>query len=149
ALREVVPVGRQAAVYQVDDSTCVILPAYAAEFATYRRGQLEFGLGVEPTPVPQVLDGGQGVGASRRVAPEVGTTHRSATSWRGRLLILYAGGTELRRRIVDIYDESLRYESTIVLPFVTQFISTSGDTLFALGELDDEPILAAYLLRLR
>lgn len=146
SLREVVPVARQAPVYQADDSTCVILPTYAGEFATYRRGRIQFGRGIEPSGIPRVAAEGQGVGASRRVAAGVRATNRSATSWRGRLLILYAGDANLRRRLVDICDERLRYESRLLLPFVAQFISVSGDTLFALGERNDEPILGAFLL---
>ena len=90
-----------------------------------------------------------GYRGARRVAPETRSTHRSVTSWRGRLLILYGGRSEHRRRLVDIYSSRLAYEASVVLPFEASYISVAGDTLFALGELEDEPILAAYLLRPR
>lgn len=150
SLKDVLPIGRQAAVLQADDSTCVVLPAYAQEFAVYRRGAITVGSGVEPAPVPQVSGGAMpGYRGARRVAPETRSTHRSVTSWRGRLLILYGGRSEHRRRLVDIYSSRLAYEASVVLPFEASYISVAGDTLFALGELEDEPILAAYLLRPR
>lgn len=146
-LGAVLPVGRQAPLAQADDSTCVILPAYSRQFAVYRDGRIAVGEGVEDAPLPEVLDPGRGQGHSRRVAASVRSTHLAAVSWRGRLLVLYEGSSAHRRRLIDVYDEQLAYQSSVVLPFDTQFIAASGDTLFVLGERDDEPILGAFLLR--
>lgn len=65
SLQDVLPIGRQAAVYQADDSTCVILPSYAREFAVYRRGRIAIGVGVEPAPIPWVESPPAGATGSR------------------------------------------------------------------------------------
>lgn len=146
-LQSVLPVGRQAPLHQVDDSTCAILPAYGRQFALLRSGRITLATGVEDAPVPQVIDPGRGRGNSRRVAAGVRSTHLAASSWRERTLVLYAGSTSYRERLVDVYDSNLSYESSLVLSFDTQFIAVAGDTLFVLGEKGDEPLLAAFLMR--
>lgn len=143
------PLGRQAPLNQVDDSTCAILPAYGRQFAVYRRGRIQVGVGVEEAPIPQVVDPGRGVGNIQRLADEVRSTHLKIGGWRGRLMVLYWGTSVHRGRLLDLYDANLKYESSVVLPFKAEDIAVSGDTLFVLGERDDEPILAAYLLRPR
>ena len=143
------PLGRQAPLRQIDDSTCAILPAYGRQFAVYRRGRILIGVGVEEAPIPQVVDPGRGVGNIRRLADEVRSTHLQPGGWRGRLMVLYWGTSAHRGRLIDLYDANLKYESSVVLPFRAEDIAASGDTLFVLGELADEPILAAYLLRPR
>jgi len=148
-LLEVLPLGRQAPLSQVDDSTCVILPAYGRQFAVYRNGRIQVGTGIEEAPIPQVINPGRGRGNYLKLADEVRSTHLVAGGWRGRLMVLYWGTSRHRGRLIDLYDADLKYESSVVLPFRAEDISASGDTLFALGELEDEPILAAYLLRTR
>ena len=147
SLRTVLPIGRQAPIHQVDDSTCAILPTHAREFALYRGGRVILGKGVEDAPIPRVEGTGQAFGASRRVARGTRHTSQSAASWRGRVLLLHVGSTPLRRRLVDFYGRDLRYEMSVVLPFDANLIAATGDTLIVLGEREDEPMLAAYLLR--
>lgn len=148
-LISVLPLGRQAPLYQADDSTCVLLPAYGRQFAVYRSGRVQVGTGIEEAPIPQVINPGRGRGNIQRLADEVRSTHLVAGSWRGRLMVLYWGTSAHRGRLIDLYDSDLKYESSVVLPFRVERIAASGDTLFTLGELEDEPILAAYLLRTR
>jgi hypothetical protein len=148
-LRDVLPIARQASLHQVDDSTCAILPGYAQRFAVLRSGRLTFGDGIEPAPIPAAAQEGEGVGSRRGIASGTRPTNQSAASWNGRLLLLHNGRTALRRRLVDIYASDLRYESSLALPFDATYIAVLGDTLFALGEVEDEPVLAAFVLRRR
>jgi hypothetical protein len=149
-LRTVLPLGRQASAQQADDSTCVLLPIYARRFAVLRSGEPpQFGDGVEDAPLPEVDAPPPGVRGTISMAVGTRSTHRSASTWRGGLLVLYGGATDYRRRLVDLYDRQLTYRSSVVLPFEARHIAVSGDTLFALGEQEDEPILAAFLLWMR
>lgn len=147
SLEGVLPLARQAPLYQVDDSTCVILPVYSHEFAVLRGDQLVLGASIETAATPRAEWEGEVGRSTLSLARSTRSTQRGAASWRGRLLILYAGATEHRRRLVDIYSSRGVYDASLVLPFETRYIASSGDTLFAVGERDDEPILAAFLLR--
>lgn len=149
SLLAVLPLGRQAPLVQVDDSTCVVLPSYAHEFAVVRGGRVTLGSSVEILPTPRVEWSGEVGRSTLSLSRGTRLSQLGAAAWDGRLLILFAGATEHRRRVVDIYDVDFSYQGSFVLPFASEFIAASGDTLFALGEQDDEPILAAFLLRPR
>lgn len=147
SLRSVLPLARQGRLFQVGDSACIILPRYAHEFALVRDDSMVFGASIEPMPIPRAEWSGEVGRSTLSLSRDTRSAQLGATSWRGRLLILYAGATEYRRRLVDIYSSRGAYQGSLVLPYITGSIAASGDTLFALGELDDEPILGAFLLR--
>lgn len=147
SLQSVLPLARQAPLVQVDDSTCVVLPVYAHEFALLRGDQVVLGASIETAATPSAEWEGVPGRSTLSLARGTRSAQLSAASWRGRLLILYAGATEYRRRLVDIYSFGGSYEGSLVLPYASTEIATSGDTLVSLGEEADEPILAAFLLR--
>lgn len=147
SLQSVLPLARQARLFQADDSTCVVLPRYAHEFAFVRDDEVVLGASIEPVPTPRAEWSGVVGRSTLSLSRDTRSAQLGAASWRGRLLILYAGATAYRRRLVDIYDSGGTYEGSLVLPYISGSIATSGDTLFVLGERDDEPILAAFLLR--
>lgn len=146
SLEGVLPLARQSPLYQVDDSTCIILPVYSHEFAILRGDELVFGASIETAPTPRAEWEGEVGRSTLSLARDTRNTQRGAALWRGRLLILYGGTTEHRRRLVDIYSSRGVYDASLVLPFEARYIAAAGDTLFAVGELDDEPILGAFLL---
>lgn len=140
------PLARQASLQQMDDTSCAVLPAYAGSFAILAGGAVKVAAGIEPVPTPGVVESKVDAGVRRRLADDVRASHLSAATWRGRVLILFYGRSRLRGRVVDVYSPKLDYEGSVLLPWRASFISVKNDILYAIGEDEDEPVLAAFRL---
>lgn len=139
---------RQGPLRQADDSTCALLPLYEREFALISPNREAWlGMHIEPLPEAKELLEGNGKMRSSSLAKGARRGALDARLWRGFLLVLFQGTSDKRRRILDVYDRStLSYQGSTLLPFEASRFATRGDTLVMIGENDDEPILAAYLL---
>lgn len=138
---------RQAALRQLDDSTCVILPLYQREFAvlsTLREPRT--GMHIEELPRPVQLREELGAGW-REYLTGAKPGALDARAWRDNVLVLFAGQSRDRIRTIDVYRRSdLRYRGSLRLAVQSTRIAVRGDTLFALGDDDGEPVIDAYLL---
>lgn len=142
---------RQSIIRQIDAGTCAIVTLYQPFFATY--SQLtgftagRFVESAEPiAALIESLDGGKG----RKVSLPNGTVAgaNGVGMWRDHVIILYNGRTALRRRLLDLYRrDDLSYAGSIVLPFESTRLAVRGDTLAVIGEVDDYPVLAVFVLR--
>jgi hypothetical protein len=141
---------RQAVIWQLTDSTCIATTRYRRAFATYQRGRgFVRGDYVEQLPRTHA--------AVRRDTAAKATWHsipigsvsgpEHAAMWRGFVVVAFHGRSKQRDRVLDLYRASdLAYHGSIVFPFITRRIAVSGDTLAIIGEQDDLPFLAAYIL---
>lgn len=138
---------RQAALRQLDDSTCISLPLYQREFALVRpSGAWTTGASVEQLPVPKLVSGsGPGGRALSLQGAKPGAL--DARAWRDLVLVLFAGTTSNKFRILDAYERtSLRYVGSLKLPIEAMRIAVRGDTIAVLGDVDGTPVISGFLL---
>lgn len=140
---------RQGSIRQLDDSTCAVLPVYQPEFAVYARGQYVLGRTVEDLPPAQVEVTESADGKSRRASFTTATAGSSdAHAWRDQVIVLFAGKTKQRNRLLDFYRRTdLAYTGSIALPFETHRFAVRGDTIAVAGVRDDYPAVAVFLIR--
>ena len=139
---------QQTALYQADDTTCVIAPVFHREFALVDRlDRISPASGVEELPPAEMETERNGKSITYSMTRGARGAHRGAATWRNQLLVLAEGTTSLKDRLLDIYSrDDLSYRGTIVLPFRSHRIATRGDTLAVIAEDEDVLFLALYLL---
>ena len=70
-----------------------------------------------------------------------------ARTWRDYLLVLFEGTAINRLRTIDIYDRrTLMYRGSALLPFEASRLAVHGDTMVVIAEVEDEPVVAAFLI---
>lgn len=142
---------RQATVQQLTDSTCIMTTVYRAAFATFQQGRTTIrGNYVEALPrTSATVTRDTAAKATWHTVPRgsvPGPTH--AAMRRDFVVLAFHGRSTQRDRVLDLYRASdLSYHGSIVFPFIARRIAVSGDTLAIIGEQDDLPFLAAYILR--
>lgn len=141
---------RQSFVRQLDDTSCVMLAAYQRRFATYdgRSGFLS-GTFIESADVVRavVQQHAEGGGGTTSLPPGTRRGPLDARGWRDAVLVLFGGRSVLAHRLLDVYRRSdLAYEGSVVLPFRADRIAVHGDTIAVIGERDDYPVLAVFVL---
>lgn len=144
-------IGRQAVLARLDDSACAVLTLYQSRFAVYQRdrGFSLRGTYVEVGPKPSVTLQENPERGQRGYALPPGTVAGpyDAAAWRHMVLVLFEGRSHLRRRRLDVYRRSdLAYQGSIVLPLKSRSIAVRGDTITVIGEQDDYPVLATFLV---
>ncbi len=139
---------RQAQIRQLDDSTCVLLPLYHREFAVLRPGsKVQLGIHIEALPPAQLRSTKEGKAIAKSVAPGARRGGIDGRSWREHILILFVGQNGRYARVIDLYERrTLRYAGSIALPFPAERLAVSGDTLAVIGQVDLEPLVAAFLI---
>lgn len=141
---------RQSIVRQLDDSSCAILVAYQSRFAVLTAGGLlTTGSFAESSAVVVPDTVVHAVGKSWTVRLPKGTRRgpSDARAWRGQVVVLFGGRTRDADRVLDVHRRSdLTYVGSIRLPHLASRIAISGDTLAVLGESEDYPLLAVYLI---
>ncbi|MDP1861717.1 MAG: hypothetical protein Q8K82_23830 [Gemmatimonadaceae bacterium] len=61
--------------------------------------------------------------------------------------MLFEGTAINRLRTIDVYDRrTLMYRGSTLLPFEASRLAVRGDTMVVIGEVEDEPVVAAFLL---
>lgn len=140
---------RQAQLRQLDDSTCAYLPTYQQEFAIlspFREPRL--GTQIEALPEARSVETRTSRMRRSTLAKGARAGAMDARRWRNFVLVLFAGSSPQRRRIIDVYDWiTLRYRGSVLLPTSATRIAVHGDTLVTLGEYEDVPRLMAFLIR--
>jgi len=143
--------GRQAIVRQLDDSSCAVLTAYQSRFAviTRSRGPL---LGVYPESAAVMKvdvvtsDNGKSIVSTLPRGARVGPL--DARMWRDYVLVLFGGHSALAERTIDVFSRAdLKYRGSLVLPSKAKRMAVRGDSLIVIGERDDYPTLALFMLR--
>lgn len=141
---------RQSIVRQVDDSSCAILVAFQSHFAVVTAGgTLTKGTFAESSAVivPDTIIHEAGKSWTVRFPKGTRRGPSDARAWRGQVVILFGGRTRDANRVLDVHRRSdLGYVGSIRLPHLASRIAISGDTLAVLGERDDYPLLAVYLI---
>ncbi|MDP1859615.1 MAG: hypothetical protein Q8K82_13150, partial [Gemmatimonadaceae bacterium] len=52
-----------------------------------------------------------------------------------------------RLRTIDVYDRrTLMYRGSTLLPFEASRLAVHGDTMVVIAEVEDEPVVAAFLI---
>ncbi len=142
---------RQAPLKQLDDTTCVYLPAYQQEFAIISPNASAV-TGAHIETLPEARE--EVSGTSKRRVHELSEGARSGASdvaaWRDVILVSFRGTSPHRRRVIDVYDRrTLTYRGSVQFPFRIDQVAAHGDTLAVTGEVDEEPVVGVYLLARR
>lgn len=139
---------RQGQLRQANDSTCALLPLYQQEFALIAPNtQPRRGMHVEALPEAKAIERRTASMRSSSLAKGAKSGALDARTWRHLLLILFEGTSDDRRRILDVYDlRTLAYRGSTRFPFDVSRLAVSGDTLAVIAEVDDEPIVATFLV---
>jgi hypothetical protein len=139
---------RQGRLRQIDDSTCALLPLYQREFALLAPGMApRLGMHVEALPEAKSVEVRTRTGGSSSMAKGSKRGALDASGWRDLLLVLFQGTTPQKLRILDSYDRrTLAYRGSTLLPFDASKFAIHGDTMVVVGEVDDEPVVGAFLL---
>lgn len=139
---------RQASLKQLDDSTCAYLPLYLQEFAIISPNAPPL-TGVHIEALPEARE--QVTGTSKRRVHELAEGTRAGASdvaaWHDVILVSFRGTSPHRRHVIDAYDRrTLAYRGSVLFPFRIDQVAAHGDTLAVTGEVEDEPVVAVYLL---
>lgn len=139
---------RQGRLGQIDDSTCALLPLYQREFALIAPGRApRLGMHVEVLPEAKSVEVRTKTGGSSSMAKGSKRGALDASGWRDRLLVLFQGTPPQRLRFLDSYDrETLAYLGSTLLPFDASKFAIHGDTMVVVVEVNDEPVVGAFLL---
>jgi hypothetical protein len=141
---------RQAIAQQLDDGSCLLMTLYRGSFAVYEPGAaIRRGVFVEAPPrAAATVTRDTAAKATWHSLPPgtvAGPVH--AAAWRDLVVILFRGRGPHRDRVLDLYrSRDLAYVGSVLLPTLTQRIAVRGDTLVLIGEREDLPFVAAYLL---
>lgn len=145
------PIVRQSIARQMDDDSCVLFTLYQSRFATYSSSEgFRTGRFIEPpTSVAAVIRVHEDGRGSTRSLPRGTVAGPSAASgWQDHVVVLFGGRSEHRHRVLDFYRrDDLQYAGSLLLPWRARTIAIRGDTLAVVGEKDDYPIVAAFLIR--
>jgi hypothetical protein len=141
---------RQAIAQQLGDGSCLLMTLYRGSFAVYEPGAaIRRGVYVEPPPraAATVTRDSAKRATWHSLPPGTVAGPMHAAAWRDLVVILFRGRGPHRDRVLDLYrSRDLEYVGSALLPTVTQRIAVRGDTLVLIGEREDLPFVAAYML---
>ena len=139
---------QQTGLHQVDDSTCAMLPTFHAEFALLsptRRPVL--GLHFEKLPAASAVETKSDAGTVHTIAPGAKSGFGDAAAWSDAIVVSFGGTSRHRGRLLDVFSRTdLSYRGSLLVPFEVRSLAISGDTLAVVGEDDDYPVVAAFLI---
>jgi hypothetical protein len=147
-LRALPYIVRQAGLHQVDDSTCAMLPTFHREFALLSPTRHPLlGLHFEQLPPASADEAKTDAGTIHTIARGAKSGFQDAATWKDAILVSFGGTSRHRRRLLDVFRRTdLSYRGSILLPFEVRRLAIRGDTLAVVGEDDDYPIVAAFLI---